>query len=107
MKIGVILNTADPETAWNALRFGSTALAFGNEVSVFLLGVGVEVPNVVDEAFDVKEQLKTFKENGGLLLACGTCLKSRDDNEFSACPVGTMQDLLTLVEDSDRVVSFG
>ncbi len=107
MKIGVVLNTADPETAWNALRFGSTAIAGGNEVSFFLLGVGVEAPNIVDETFDVKGQLKTFTENGGLLLACGTCLKSRDNNDFSACPVGTMQDLLSLVEESDRVVTFG
>jgi hypothetical protein len=26
MKLGIIINTDDPETAWNALRLGNTAL---------------------------------------------------------------------------------
>ena len=38
MKLGIILNTNDSETAWNALRLGKEALASGNSVSLFLLG---------------------------------------------------------------------
>lgn len=43
MKLGIILNTNNPETAWNALRLGNEALSSGNTVGVFLLGSGVEV----------------------------------------------------------------
>ncbi len=41
MKLGIILNTKDPETAWNAQRLGKEAISAGNTVSVFLLGNGV------------------------------------------------------------------
>ena len=34
MKLGIIVNTNNPETAWNALRLGSEALAVGNEASM-------------------------------------------------------------------------
>jgi uncharacterized protein involved in oxidation of intracellular sulfur len=43
MKFGIIVNTDDPETAWNALRLGNEALAGDNETTVFLLGSGVEI----------------------------------------------------------------
>lgn len=47
------MNTNDPEIAWNALRLGSEALSTGNEVSMFLLGGGVEIENIKDGAFNV------------------------------------------------------
>ncbi len=43
MKLGIIVNTNDPESAWNALRLGNEALTAGNDVRVFLLGSGVEM----------------------------------------------------------------
>ncbi len=77
MKLGIIINTNDPETAWNALRLGSGALAGGNETSMFLLGSGVEIENIKDETFDVTGALGKFLDSGGTLLACGTCLEVR------------------------------
>ncbi len=41
-KLGIVLETSDPERAWNALRLGITAVEDGKDVSVFLLGDGVE-----------------------------------------------------------------
>jgi len=106
VKLGIILNTNDPETAWNALRLGSEALGAGNEVGMFLLGSGVEVESIRDEAFDVAGALEKLIDGGGRLLACGTCLTVRDQ-EAGVCPVSTMSDLVKLITESDRVVTLG
>ena len=42
MKIGIVLNSNDPETAWNACRFGLTAILDGHEPTMFLIGIGAE-----------------------------------------------------------------
>jgi sulfur relay (sulfurtransferase) complex TusBCD TusD component (DsrE family) len=106
MRLGIILNTNNTETAWNALRLGSEALEAGNEVNVFLLGSGVEVETIGDQSFDVTGALERFLDSGGQLLACGTCLKLRHQ-ESSVCPVSTMDELVRMVSDSDKVVSLG
>ncbi len=106
MKFGIIVNTNDPETAWNALRLANEALSTGNEVSVFLLGSGVEVENIKDKTFDIAGALKKFLNSGGNLLACGTCLELRHQ-EAGICPISTMSQLVEMISDSDRVVTFG
>ena len=106
MKLGIVLCSNDPETAWNAFRFGVFSLAQGDEVKVFLLGKGVEVMNLQDATHDVKGQMDLFRENGGEIIACGVCLESRGSREGAACPVGSMSDLYDLVAWADRVVSF-
>ena len=106
MKLGIIVNTSDPETAWNALRLGSEALSTGNEVNMFLLGGGVEIENIKDEAFNVAAALTRFLEGGGKLMACGTCLKIRQQ-ETGECPTSTMSELVEMISDSDKVVSLG
>ncbi len=35
MKFGIIINTNDPETVWNAFRFGVTSLLMEHEVTKF------------------------------------------------------------------------
>lgn len=106
MKLGIIVNTNDPETAWNALRLGNEALAGGNETDLFLLGSGVEIVSIKDETFDIAEALKKFLNNGGNLLACGTCLDLRHQ-ETSVCPISTVSDLVEMIAGSDKVVTFG
>ncbi len=106
MKLGIILNSNDPETAWNALRLGNKALADGHETSVFLLGSGVEIENVKDKKFNVAEGLTQFLNHEGRLLACGTCLKSRN-KEAGVCPISTMSQLVEMIDESDKVVTFG
>jgi uncharacterized protein involved in oxidation of intracellular sulfur len=40
-------------------------------------------------------------------FAGGTCLKIRDKEESGLCPASTMDDMLNLVVESDRVLAFG
>lgn len=105
--LGIVLETADPERAWNALRLGITALEDGIDVSVFLLGEGVEAEEITDDEFDVRDRLEAFDGAGGELLACGTCLEIRNSEGSDVCPVSTMSDLLDVVTTSDRVLTIG
>lgn len=106
MKLGIILNTNHPETVWNALRLGNEALADGHETSVFLLGSGVEIESIKHEQFNVAEVLKKYLDNGGSLIACGTCLELRHQ-EAGICPISTMSQLVEMISDSDKVINFG
>lgn len=106
-KIGIVISTNEVETVWSAFRLGITALNGGNQVKVFLMNKGVEIEDVVDEKFDVKEKIKTFTKNKGEILACGTCLKIRQKESIKICPISTMEDLLRLIEESDKVLTFG
>ena len=108
MKIGIILNSNEPETVWNVFRFGVEALNEEHTVKLFLLGKGVEAENVKDDKFPViKKLIQKFVKNSGIILACGTCLKIREKEESNICPSSTMKDLLKLVEESDKVLTFG
>ena len=106
MKIGIILETKEPEKAWNAFRFAVTAIGQGHEVKVFLMGEAVECEGLINEKYDVDSQLKAFVENGGEILACGTCLKSRQIEGSEVCPVSTMVDCVKMVEWADKVITF-
>lgn len=107
MKYLLVLNTNEAETAWNALRLGSTALARGHGVSLFLLGAAVEIESSGDERFDVQAPLARFTAMGGVALGCGTCLRVRQMDAAAACPISTMEDLVRLKEEADRVLTFG
>jgi len=105
MKLGIIINTNNPETVWNALRLGNTALGARHKVTVFLMGSSVEIESIKDQTYDVSGTLANFLNGSGKLLACGTCLKSRNQ-QGGVCPVSTMAELVQLISDSDKVVSF-
>jgi uncharacterized protein involved in oxidation of intracellular sulfur len=107
MKIGIVLSTNDPEEVWNAFRFGNVALKENHAVRVFLVNKGVEAEDIKSERFPVKEQLSSFIENKGELLACGTCMKARMKESSDFCPIATMKDLLDIVEWSDKLLTFG
>ncbi len=107
MKIGIVLNTNDHEEVWNAFRFGNVALKENHEVRVFLVNKGVEAEDIKSEKFPVTEQLQSFIEHKGELLACGTCMKARQKESSNFCPIATMNNLLDMVEWTDKVVSFG
>ena len=106
LKIGVVLGTNEPETAWNAFRFAVKALDSGHTVRVFLLGAGVESEGIRQGAYDVPEQMRAFADRGGELLACGTCLRSRQMEGSDLCPISTMQDLVDLTTWAERVLTF-
>ena len=107
MKIGIILNSNEPETIWNCFRFGNEALSKKHGVKVFLLGKGVEIEDAKDDRFPlIQGAVKKFIKNKGIILACGTCLKIRQ-KEISLYPVSAMEDMLKIVEEADKVLTFG
>jgi len=65
MKIGIIIETKEPEKAWNAFRFAVTAKKRNHEVQVFLMGEAVECEGLTHEKYNVDDQLKTFVSIGG------------------------------------------
>jgi len=105
MKLGIVLNTNDAETAWNGLRLGNETLRRGNEVSLFLLGKGVEVEGMQHDVFDVASEMEKFRTGGGRMLACTSCLKVRGQ-QAGTCSLSTMPELTSLVLESDRVVTL-
>ncbi len=106
MRIGIILQTNEPEEAWNAVRFGNAALKEGHEVKIFLISAGVEVESIEHEKYDVNKQIGEFVQNHGTMLECGTCVKSRNQGDSAACSISTMIDCVKMVEWADKVVTF-
>lgn len=107
MKLGIVIGTNEAEVAWNAFRLGVTALNAKHNVKVFLLNKGVEVEKIKDSKYDVKEQIESFAGKKGEILSCGTCLKSRKIQAGNVCNISTMKELLQLVEESEKVLTFG
>ncbi len=107
MKFGIVIGTNEPEVVWNAFRFGNTSLKANHEVRVFLINKGVEVEDIKDEKYNAKEQIDSFIESKGQIMACETCLKLRQKEGSNVCPISTMKDLLKLVEESDKILTFG
>ncbi|MFA5293821.1 MAG: DsrE family protein [Phycisphaerae bacterium] len=106
MKIGVIIATNDAETCWNAIRYANFALAQKDEVKIFFMGKGVEYQSIGTDKFNTVEQAEKFMQNGGKILACGTCIISRQKDGSEMCPISTMKDMYDVVKDSDKVVTF-
>lgn len=107
MDLGIILETNDPERVWNAFRLANTALDAENTVKVFLLGDGVEAPDLDHPKFNPHGVMRKYDQNGGHLSACGTCFDSRDLEADDLRPRGTMEDCLDIVESADKVLTVG
>ena len=111
MKFAIIVSSNDPETVWNAFRFAITSLVYDNDVTIFLLGKGVEIPMLSTLRFDVADQDQLFTENGGTMIGCGVCCESRKDtmptliNDLE-CELGSMQQLYAIVNEADKVLTF-
>ena len=106
MKIGVVISSNDAETCWNALRYANFSLSQKDEVKVFFMGKGVEYQKVSTEKFNTVGETKKFLQSGGEIYACGSCMKSREQEESNMCPISTMKDMYDVVKKSDRVVTF-
>lgn len=106
MKLGIVIYSTDAEAVWNAFRLGNFALKQGDQVKVFLLAQGVECEKLDSEKFKVKEQMQALVDQGGQILACGTCLKLRHAEGTELCPLSTMKDLYEIVRESDKVVTI-
>lgn len=106
MKLGFIIYSTDAETVWNAFRLGVFSLKQGDNVKAFLLAKGVECEKLVNDKFNVPEQMQLFVDEGGEILACGTCLKIRNSEGSDLCPISTMKDLYEMIRDSDKIISI-
>lgn len=106
MKIGVVISSNDAETCWNALRYANFALGQKDEVKVFFMGKGVEYQKIRTDKFNTVEQAEKFMQSGGKIYACGTCIKSREQEGSEMCPINTMKDMYEIVKESDKVVTF-
>lgn len=106
MKLGLVIHSTETETVWNAFRLGIFSLQQGDSVKVFLLAKGVECEQLDTEQFKVTEQMSSFVDEGGDILACGSCLKIRQSKGSDLCPLSTMNDLYDIVKNSDRVLTF-
>jgi len=106
MKIGIIISSNDVENCWNALRLANFSVGQNDEVKVFFMGKGVEYQNISSEKFNTVEQADKFLKSGGKILACGTCIKSRNQEGSEMCPISTMKDMYEIIKESDRVVTF-
>jgi len=104
--IGIIIYSNDVETVWNAIRLANFSKNQGDTVSIFLLGKGVELDNLVKTDKNIKEQTDAFAAGGGIILGCGTCLQSRNNNEPKVCKFSSMADLYDLIRKSKIVISF-
>jgi len=101
--IAVVIGSNEPEKAWNAFRFANLAVSKSNTVKVFLMNSGVEC--LVDVGrHNVKTLSQQFEDKAGKVLACGTCVKSRNLGQI--CEISNMETFYSLVTDSDRVVYF-
>ena len=107
MKLGIILQSNNPEHVWNTFRLGITALKASHKVEIFLMSEGSELDIIPDtEDFDISEKIVEFKELKGEIYACGSCLKIRGKEESKVCSISTMSDLLSMIERSDKVLVF-
>jgi uncharacterized protein involved in oxidation of intracellular sulfur len=104
--IGIVVYSNDGETVWNAFRLANVSVSAGDTVSVFLLGKGVDLDSLGKKNSNVKEQTDTFMKSGGKILACGTCLRSRNISSPKACSISTMGALYDMIRKSKTVLTF-
>ena len=107
MKLGIIISQINTETVWNTLRLANFSIKQGDIVTIFLVAEGVEYEKNSSEKFNITEQVAEFlKSDNAKILACGTCLKSRNQEATNTCPMSSMKDLYELVKESDKVLTF-
>jgi hypothetical protein len=66
----------------------------------------VELENLVKSDKNIKEQTDSFLDTGGTILGCGTCLKSRNNNEPQVCKFSSLKDLYEIVRKNKIVMTF-
>lgn len=105
MLIGVMLQSVDPQKAFDCFRFGNAALANGHQVEVFLMGDAVKFEEIESETYDVFGQAAEFTQNGGRIAACGKCLQ-RHSVECELAPLSNMKEFLDIISRADKMLTF-
>ncbi len=107
MKIGLVLSANQPELAWNAFRLGLRPSRTSTESRCSCSGGGSKRKKCGTKKFGEMKMMREFVNNGGTILACSTCLRIRSKGGTELRPISTMQDMLDLAVESDRVLTFG
>ena len=106
MKLAFILSSKQAETNWNGFRLANLALSKGDMVTIFLIGEGVEYEQMSSSQFDIKEQVGRFLQSDkAKIVACGTCMAIRKQGSNQECPEGGIEDLYSLIVNSDKVIT--
>lgn len=106
MKLGIILHSTNAEVVFNAIRLANYSLTEKDEVRLFLMASGVEYENLHSDKFPIIDLAQSFLEEGGRIMACGTCLKLRQKDGSELCPLSNMKELYELVRDCDKTITF-
>ena len=106
MNIGIIISVNNAETCWNALRYANYCVGQNDEIKVFFMGEGVEYQKIGTDKYNTVDQADKLLKAGGKIYACGTCIKSREQESSDMCPISTMKDMYEIVKTSDKVVTF-
>ena len=104
--LGLVIYSDDTETVWNAMRLANYSKNQGDTVNIFLLGKGVELENLIKSSTDIDDQVQLFLDGGGSILGCGTCLKSRKNDEPQICKLSSLKDLYELIRGNAIVLTF-
>jgi hypothetical protein len=54
---------------------------------------------------DLREQADKFLDNGGSILGCGTCLRSRNNKEPQVCSFSSLAELYSLIRKNKIVLT--
>lgn len=106
MKLGIIIYSTDVEVVFNAFRLANFSLKEKDEVRLFLLASGVEYESLHSEKYPINDLAQSYVNNGGQILACGTCLNLRQQDSSELCQLSNMKDLNGLIRDCDKTVTF-
>jgi uncharacterized protein involved in oxidation of intracellular sulfur len=104
--LGLVIYSNDIETVWNAMRLANFSKNQGDTVNIFLLGKGVELENLITESKEIDEQVELFLKDGSSIMGCGTCLKSRNNNDPQTCKLSSLKDLYELIRKNNIVLTF-
>ncbi len=104
--LGLVIYSDDIETVWNALRLANFSKKQGDTVNIFLLGKGVELENLIKESKEIDKEVELFLKDGSSIMGCGTCLKSRNNDEPQLCKFSTLKDLYELIRKNEIVLTF-
>ncbi|MDI1471961.1 MAG: DsrE family protein [Thermodesulfovibrio sp.] len=108
MKIGILISTNEPETLWNAFRFGVLCLNmdYDNEVIIFLNSKATAYEEADSEKFNIKELAKSFVLGGGKIIGCQKSMGLRGIEGGEICQKGGQKDLYELMVTCDRFICF-
>ncbi|MHA1718853.1 MAG: DsrE/DsrF/TusD sulfur relay family protein [Promethearchaeota archaeon] len=100
------------EKSFAGLRFALTAIVQGYNVKVFLLGSAVTLAikgQNPQEGPNMQTWLQNIDEEGGEIVACGICCKSRGITKeilLDFVKIGSMGDLVEFAAQSDIQLMF-